>query len=332
MQNRRLVRRGGFTLIELMIVVSLLGIIGTMLTTLLVRQQRFHRAVTNITDARARMRDVATIIPTDLRSISTAGGDVLAVTDTTMQFRAFIGASVLCKYATTTVIELPPRVLAPTTPINTATKVSSLLTSWINPPAPDDIAYLYNHGTKEGNVDDQWDPIRITDTTSSTSSTWCPTTNVPAYTTADDNGARRYRLTLATAPDQAKVGTGAPIRFAREVRYSLYVAADGQWYVGYQRCVPHATYGQLGTCGNREVLAGPVLPATGDASTSGLYFQYFKKDGTAITAVTAADTIARIQVGIRTTSESLLKATTKIGGSITGGDSLKFTVGIRNRI
>lgn len=323
MQNRRRSpRQSGFTLIELMIVVSLLAIIGTMLTSLLVRQQRFHRAVTNITDARARMRDVATIIPTDLRSISTAGGDILAITDTTMQFRAFIGASVLCKFATTTIIDLPPRKL----------ESGNVLTSWINPPAPNDIAYLYNDGTKAGNVDDQWDPVRITDTTSATDATWCPVANVPAYTTAGDVSARRYRLTLATAPDQAKVGVGAPIRFAREVRYSVYEAADGQWYVGYQRCVPHATYGQLGTCGAREVLAGPVLPGTGSSTTSGLYFLYYKRDGTAVTAVAATDTIARIVVGIRTTSESLLKATTKIGGSISGGDSLKFTVGIRNRI
>jgi prepilin-type N-terminal cleavage/methylation domain-containing protein len=46
-------RHRGFTLIEMMIVVSLLGIIGTMLTTILVRQQRFHRAVATLSDSRA---------------------------------------------------------------------------------------------------------------------------------------------------------------------------------------------------------------------------------------------------------------------------------------
>ena len=131
-------RPDGFTLIELMIVVALLGIIGAMLTTILVRQQRFHRAVTNLTDTRARMRDIATIMPTDLRSVSTAGKDLLAISDTSMQFRAFIGASIMCRFASAQVIELPPK--------NLASK--SVLTAWINPPAPNDIVYVYDDGTQ----------------------------------------------------------------------------------------------------------------------------------------------------------------------------------------
>ena len=99
--------RTGFTLIELLIVVSLLGIIGTMLTTIMVRQQRFHRAVMNVTDARARMRDISTIMPTDLRSISTAGGDLLVISDTSMHFRAFVGTSIMCRFQSAQVIELP---------------------------------------------------------------------------------------------------------------------------------------------------------------------------------------------------------------------------------
>jgi hypothetical protein len=59
---------------------------------------------------------------------------------------------------------------------------------------------------------------------------------------------------------------------------------------------------------------------------------YYNKSGSRITTVTATDTIARVHIGIRTTSESLLKATTKTGGDVTGGDSLRFTVGIRNRV
>lgn len=314
--------RAGFTMIELLIVVSLLGIIGTMLTTIMVRQQRFHRAVTNVTDARARMRDIATIMPTDLRSISTAGRDLLAISDTSMQFRAFVGTSIVCRFASATIIELPPKVLAS----------KNVFSAWINPPAPNDIAYVYDEGTLGGNVDDSWQPYVITDTVSSTNSTWCPTTTTPAYTTAADNAARRYRITLASAPVAAQVKTGAPIRFAREVRYSIYQAGDNQWYVGYQRCTPHATYGQVGNCGSREILAGPVKAATGDTLTSGLYFVYYNKAGTRLTALANTDTIASVGIGIRTTSESLLQATTKTGGNVQSGDSLRFTVGFRNRV
>src|SRR5437773_12442763 len=93
-------RQGGFTIIELTISITLLGIIGMLLTGILSRQQRFHRAVAEMTDARGRMRDIATILPTDLRSISTAGKDILGISDTSIQFRAFVGASVVCNFAT----------------------------------------------------------------------------------------------------------------------------------------------------------------------------------------------------------------------------------------
>jgi prepilin-type N-terminal cleavage/methylation domain-containing protein len=315
--------RGGFTMIELLIVVALLGIIGTMLTTILVRQQRFHRAVASVADSRARMRDVATIMPTDLRSISTAGKDLLAISDTSMQFRAFVGASVLCRYGAATVIDLPPKVLAS----------ENVLTAWINPPAPDDIAYLYDDGGQGGNADDSWQPFTVSDTVSLTNSTWCPSNNVPAYTTAADNAQRRYRITLSVAPDPARVKVGAPIRFAREVRYSIYRATDNQWYVGFQRCTPNMVYGLAGTCGDREVLAGPVMAGTADTLTSGLFFVFYNKAGTRLSALVNTDTIARVGVGIRTSAESMLKAVTQTGGTITGGgDSLRFVVGFRNRI
>lgn len=324
-RNSATQRRAGFTLIEIMITVTLLGIVGAVLTTVLVRQQRFHRAVSEVTDARARMRDIATILPTDMRSISTAGRDILGITDTSMQFRAFVGSSIVCNYATGTgvapaIIELPPQELAN----------GNVLASWINPPAPNDIAYLYDNGTSGGNSDDSWSVFTISDTTSAANSAWCPTSTT--FTAAADATKRRYRITLSTAPDQARIVRGAPIRFAREVRYSIYLAGDGKWYIGYQTCTPNVAYGSPGTCGTREVLAGPVKPGTADTLTSGLFFVYRKRDGTRVTVLSASDTIASVNVGIRTTSGSLLGATSSKAASLQGGDSIRFTIAIRNRI
>ena len=318
--KRTFAARRGFTLIEIMISVTLLGIIGAILTTVLVRQQRFHRAVAQVTDARSRMRDIATILPTDLRSISTAGRDILGISDTSIQFRAFVGSAIVCNYASATVVELPPQELSS----------GNVLASWINPPQPNDYAYLYDSGTEAGNQDDSWGVFTITDTTSAANSAWCPTTK--GFATAADNNARRYRITLNTAPNQARVEIGAPIRFAREVRYSVYLASDNQWYIGFQACTPNASYGTAGTCGTREVLAGPVKPGTADTTTSGFFFVFRKRDGTRVTALATSDTIASVSVGIRTTSGSLLGATSSKAASELGGDSLRFTVGIRNRI
>ena len=314
--------RPGFTLAELMIVVVLIGIIGTALTLLLMRQQRFHRAVVSVTDSRARMRDVATILPTDLRSISTAGDDILAFSETSIQFRAFVGTSVVCNYAAATVIELPPRVLSS----------GITLSAWINPPAPGDLAYLYHDGTEAGNADDTWQRFTVTDTLSSTDATWCAATLNPAYTGLLDAAARRYRITLDAAPLQTAIQRGAVIRFAREVRYSAYQASDNQWYVGYQTCTPNADPTLPGACGATELLAGPIKPATSDTTTSGLFFVFYNKTGTRLTAPTAADTIARVSVGIRSSSESLRQASATAVSSFAGGDSLRFVVGFRNRV
>jgi prepilin-type N-terminal cleavage/methylation domain-containing protein len=335
---QRPVRRFGFTLIEMMIVVALLGLIGSMLTTVLVRQQRFHRAVANVTDARARMRDIATILPTDMRGVSTAGSDILGMDINSMQFRAFVGTSIVCNFATAAgvtpaIIELPPQDLAPTAPLNSATTTSTVLSAWINPPEVGDIAFIYDDGAEAGNADDTWQPFTISAVSSAANSTWCASTLSPAFTTAADNGKVRYRISLSTAPNQVQVRKGAVIRFAREVQYSAYQASDNQWYVGYTRCTPNADPALAGTCPttSREVLAGPVRPATTDTLTSGLFFVYWNQQGVRVTDAAQASTIARVNIGIRTTSESLRKATGP-NMSIAGGDSLRFTIGIRNRI
>lgn len=313
--------RSGFSLTELMIVVTLMGLIGAMLTSVLVRQQRYHRAVTSVTDARARMRDIATILPTDLRGTSSIENDILVFTDTSLQFRAFIGTSIICAYNSTTEIELPPKVLAS----------GNVLSAWINPPTTDDIAFIYNEGTEAGNADDVWTGYKIVSSTTDNTSGTCPSSST--FTTAADDTREKYIVTLPSAPDQTLMAPGAPIRFMREVRYSVYAASDGQWYVGYQRCTPDASIVVPGSCGDREVLAGPVLPASTDTLTSGLYFTYWDQNGARVTTAALDSTIAFIGVGVRTSSESLRQAaSTAIQAGFVGGDSVRFTVGIRNRI
>ncbi len=316
MTNRR-----GFTLTELMMVVVLVSIVGLMLTMILVRQSRFHRAVQDVSEARNRMRDIATIVPTDLRGVSTSQNDILAFGQDSLQFRAFIGTSIVCEFVSNTVIGLPPKVLAS----------GNVFSAWINPPAPGDLAYIYDDGTQVGNFDDSWDRFTISDTASSTSTTWCSSGLSPAYTAAGDN-TQRYRITLASAANTVQIKRGAVIRFAREVRYSGYQAADNQWYMGYQTCTPNAGTTTPGTCGTREVLAGPIKPMTTDTNTTGLFFKYYDKNGNVLTTTADIAKIARVTINVRTASPSVRAAVATAVNNITGGDSLRFVVAIRNRI
>jgi prepilin-type N-terminal cleavage/methylation domain-containing protein len=315
-------RRRGVTLIELLIAITMLAVIGGVLTNVLIKQQRFNRALTETADSRSRMRDIATILPTDLRGASSIGQDILSIGLASMQFRSSIGSSILCRIAGGAVIELPPATLAS----------GQVLTAWINPPKPGDVAFIYDDGAARGNADDSWRQFTIVDTTSSTNATWCPSVGVSPFTQPADDAQRRYRITLNAAPNPASIRVGAPIRFAREVRYSLFAASDNNWYVGYETCTPAAAPATPGACANREILAGPVRAATTDTTTSGLYFVYYRQDGTPITNVAQASLIARIGIGLRTSPQSMSQALQKLGGKQAGRDSLRLTVGIRNRI
>ncbi len=322
-QRRASRRRRGVTLIELIIALTVLAVVGGLLTNVLIKQQRFNRALTETADSRSRMRDIATILPTDLRGASSVGRDILSIGLTSLQFRSSIGSSVLCGLpGAANVIELPPATLAS----------GQVLTAWINPPIPGDVAFIYDDGATRGNADDSWRQFTITDTTSAVNAAWCPAGGVSPFTQVADNAQRRYRITLDAAPNPLSIRVGAPIRFAREVRYSLFAASDQNWYVGYETCVPSGAVGVPGACANREILAGPVRAATNDTTTSGLYFLYYRQNGTQITNVADAALIARVGIGLRTSPMSLSQALQKLGGAQAGRDSLKLTVGIRNRI
>src|SRR5687768_416142 len=305
--NRR--PRRGLTLIEVIIAMTIFAFIGGVLVSVMLRQQRYQRALADVADSRGRMRDVATIIPTDLRGASSAGGDLLSIGLTALQFRAAIGSSALCGYAAGNVIELPPKVLSS----------GNVLTSWINPPAPGDVVFMYNDGVAAGNVDDTWTEFTITDTASAVNAAWCPSGTPTSLTQAADNVELKYRLTLSGVPDPARIKVGAPMRFAREVRYSLYAASDANWYVGYETCTSSGIPGVAGPCGNREVLAGPVEAASSDTTASGLYFIYYAQNGARITSIAQAAQIARVGIGLRTSPLSLRDAM-KLGGTMIGRD------------
>ena len=98
--------RRAFTLVELLITMVLLGLVGAVVVTVVVRQQRFYRATSALMDARAQIRQMASVLPMELRGISSAGGDIVAMTDSAIEFRSSFGSSVVCTNTSSTVIVL----------------------------------------------------------------------------------------------------------------------------------------------------------------------------------------------------------------------------------
>src|SRR5438094_6783273 len=89
-------RRAGFTLVELVITLVLVSFVAGAIVKLLLRQQRFYNSTTELIQTRQQIRQAAAMLPSDLRGISSIGGDIYAVTDSSLEFRSVFGISIVC--------------------------------------------------------------------------------------------------------------------------------------------------------------------------------------------------------------------------------------------
>src|SRR5688572_10712589 len=186
--------RAGFTLTELLISMTLLALIGSVIVSVVVSQQRFYRGTNQLTETRAQLRQIAAMLPSDLRGISAAGRDVYSMTDSSIEFRSTFGSSVVCKTMTTSgtpYIVLPPR--------NSAK--GTRWTSWSQTPVVGDSIALYDDGAAMGVGDDVWRMHQITAWTTFTGdvTNGCQSstkfTQVADLTTTNPS----YRLTVSPA-------------------------------------------------------------------------------------------------------------------------------------
>jgi prepilin-type N-terminal cleavage/methylation domain-containing protein len=99
MEPSRTRRRAGFSLVELLIVMVMLGIVGGLVVTTVARQQRFYRGASEIMDVRSQMRSAVDILSAELRGISAAGGDIYTgtMTSTDVEFRSNFGSAIACR-------------------------------------------------------------------------------------------------------------------------------------------------------------------------------------------------------------------------------------------
>ena len=291
--------RRGFSLIELMVILALSSIVIGGLTSVLVRQQRFYRGTADLIETRSQIRQAAGIIPSDLRGVSTIGGDILEVSDTSMIFWATIGQAVACVAVPGAYeISIPPLVLA-----NNNTLASFTMT-----PSAGDTVYVYHDGLTEAASDDDWIAYGITGP---------PTTSTlpcAELTGNLDLSTERYSFPLS-APLGANLSVGTPLRFLRRTRYTLFQAQDDSWYLGY--CSPDCV-------GDPQPIAGPFLP--GNGANSGVSFSYQDAAGA---ATTVPANIVQVSIVVRGQTEGIVD----MGGYNTTqvGDSLRFSVAIRNR-
>jgi prepilin-type N-terminal cleavage/methylation domain-containing protein len=297
-------RRRGFTLIELLITMTILGLLGTMVTAVMVGQQRFFQRTTQQMDVRRELRTAVNVMSAELRGVSSAAGDIVAFDRMSITFRDVLGSSVVCA--------TPSRAQVDLVPTNMARMQLSNFTS--DPTVGDTVVVLRNDSS--GVAGEFWSAHRITSVSSSVATCLLS----PYVDAVLDVGKARLRLGVSpNLPDS--VVAGAPLRLLRTTRYALATETSGSWYLG------RSEYAS-GAWSTVVPIAGPFQAASA-AGTGGLGLAMYDSLGAAVTAIANSKRISRIDVVARAAGE---RSSGVVGSASTAvTDSLLVSVAIRNR-
>lgn len=302
--SRRLRNRRGLTLVELLISMTILGVVSAIVAAVMLGQQRVFQQTYEMVGVRRELRTAMSLVPTDVRGLSSVGGDVSNFTENALTFRSTIGASVVCDRSGASRIFLPPLNLA-----------NNTLTSWVSRPIPGDTVFAFDEGPLRGAEDDSWVALTVSSVTPVL--TACATS--PFLDAVADVGKVRWAIDVAEAIP-ATVLIGAGVRFTRHVEYALQESpTSGRWYLTLQSRRGGAWETPL-------VVSGPYeVPADG-----GLRLVYFDSTGTEVLPGSPSNTLARVDLTMRAKGLPSSRALYE-GGDAIPRDSIALRIAIRNR-
>jgi prepilin-type N-terminal cleavage/methylation domain-containing protein len=291
--------RRGFTMIELLVALVLLGIVSTAIYRVLVNNQRLYMAQTQRIDLSQNIRAANTILSAEFRELDAFDGDIIAMAPDSVVIRGMRWLSFVCVPPVLTGNNLGNQMIIRGRQVGDPMFFGS---RYINETT--DSLLIYLDGNQTTRLDDYYVPARLSATPGNQQ---CPAVGaIPAQpgTRIVFDGNFIFGTNIAGA-----ITVGAPVRGFERVKYRLYrPAGDTSWYVGFQ------PGGQT-----IQPLIGPLL-------TNGLTFQYFNAAG----AVTAVRTqVARIDVTVRARTTAQVRA----GGQAARRaivDSITFSVALRN--
>lgn len=292
------VNRRGFTLIELMVALLLLGIVSVGIHRVLVSNQRTSHAQIQRIDLQQNIRAAATILPSEFRELAASEGDIYLMSPTEIQMRAMRQFGVLCRAP----------VLGGGTGALPITVFRNLFSG--NSLVRGDSVLLYYEGDPGSRTDDTWVAASVT---ADAANAVCPDAFLSpgiAFTVALEN----------TFPDAARLNqngaipNGGPMRGFQSVRYALYQSgADSLWYLGMDVFTGDVWAGI-------QPLVGPLSGA------AGLRFNYFDN--------VSAATADRLRVGmieIKVSGRTQERVKAPGGGTLSiPVDSITTRVALRN--
>lgn len=195
--------RNGFTLVEVLIVLVVLGIVGAAMTKTMLNMQRGTERQTQQADMQSDLRASAGLLPAELRELA-AGLDILAATPDSIAYRAMRATGFVCG------VVMPNQVAV----------LNSTLYKYRDIEAGRDGLLIYVEGDDAETADDRWDTHAITNTMSATCGAGSATL-----------------LTVSPNLDPLSLGAlglplaGAPVRTFETMTLKLYTA-DGRGWLG----------------------------------------------------------------------------------------------------
>lgn len=191
--------RRGFTLVELIMALVVMGLVGAALARMFITQQRLTVAQVEQASMQSNVRTGTLILANELRELATGvsgGTDIKVFNATTLSYRAMRSLALACA-----VTSLSVKVRA--TPIYGARPITALR---------DSMLLFVEHSTST-TADDQWVALPITVVSSST----CP------------DGSPALRLATTSPPPAADVDTLAPVRTFEIMEVAPVLAGGHNW-------------------------------------------------------------------------------------------------------
>ena len=304
MRVKRTRVRRGFTLAELLITMTMLSVIGTVVAQMMMGQQRYYQRTVEQITLRRELRTALSVLPAELRGLSSVGGDILNFTTSSITFRSTLGTSLVCAKTETATIDLPP--------LNSA-RVAT--TSWYTTPVAGDTMFALRYDSS-GVKGEYWSGHAITSVSSAAND--CPAS--PYLDAVMDVGKPRFRITVNPVLPESVV-VSSPVRFTRTGRYALTPETSGNWYLS------RSEY-RSGAWSAAVPVSGPYM-APAATGQSGMTLAFYDSTGALVSAVANATRIARIDVALRAQG---LNSSGRYGtASTTVIDSLALSVALRNR-
>ena len=292
--------RPGVTLVELVVALTVGGIVLALVAAISVRQQRLHADLADRLAVAEQLRQASTVLPIELRGLAIDAGDLREARDTAVEFRSTIASAVVCD-------TIPGGlVLAP------AASGTPAFAGFLTPIAEGDTAWLLVPGDSL----DSWTPLTVV-TTGTVAGGACG----PSGPSLDAASRALRRVSLTVTASSPAGAIGSVVRVTRPTRYSLYRGGDSRWYLGAR---------DWNSAANRFNTTQPVAGPLASAAARGLELQYFDSAGVPLVRpVVDTRAVASIRIVIRGQTRRAMRAFSSARGP--AGDSAVVALSMRNR-